>query len=192
MKIALAALLSVSAVAMAACGADEPRKPARVADPAETFAGLVRFVPPTGWTRWAYANGDGADPVLAFEDVLDRISLRRFGAPGSAFATPAAFLRGPAATTMGRPPERVGAVTVAGQELTLYRRGFPIHLGDPHAPSGGPVMLGRAEFCVLPTNGDAFVVLSYERESPAPDLDGRPEKVWVAFLKTVEVVGRKP
>ncbi len=186
----LAALLSCMAFALTACDAEEAHKPASVADPMQTFADLVRFVPPTGWSREAYANGDGADPVLAFEDLLDRISLRRFGAPGSAFATSASFLRGPAATTMGSPPEVAGTVTVAGRELTLYRRGFPIHLGDPHVRSGGPVTLGRAVFCVLPTDGDTFVVLSYERESPAPDLEGRPEKVWASFLKTVEIVRR--
>ena len=63
-------------------------------------------------------------------------------------------------------------------------------LHEIHAPD--PVCRERDDWIVLPTDGDTFVVPSYARESPAPDLAGRPEKVWASFLTAVEVVGRKP
>ncbi len=91
---------------------------------------------------------------------------------------------------MGRKPETIGAVTAGGRHPTLYRRGFPIDLGGPHAPSGPP-RLGSEVFCLLPAAGGRFVVLSYARESPVPDRERRGEKAWEAFLKTVKLTGRK-
>jgi hypothetical protein len=127
---------------------------------------------------------------VAFSDGLDRITVRVFGARGSGYKNPALFLAGAAASTMGRKPENAGSVTVAGRRLALYKHGVPINLGDPHVPSGPP-MLGTEIFCILPAAGGRFVVLAYARESPAPDLEGRGDAAWEAFLKTVKLPGRK-
>ena len=180
---ALAAVLALPLAASAAGAADAPA-------PSRAVAALVSHQAPKGWKTEEYANGGGADPVVAHVDGLDRITVRVFGAPGSGYKTPALFLSGAAASSMGRRPEAAGNVTVAGRRLALYKRGFPIDLGDPHAPSG-PVVLGREIFCVLPVAGGRFVVLAYSRESPAPDLERRGEKAWENLLKTVEIPGRK-
>lgn len=157
--------------------------------PAKTIAAVIRFSAPKGWRAEEYANG--ADLVSAFVSGEDRIVVRVFGAPGSAYADPAAFLSGAAASTMGRPPEKAGEATVAGRRTTLYRRGFPVNLGDPHIPSGRQQVLGLEVFVILPPRKGRFVVLSYARESPAPDLERAGEKAWAAFLKTVKSPGRK-
>jgi hypothetical protein len=189
MKFAFFAALALSAAASAASSVEVP-KTVKAPTPSQAVAALVSHQPPKGWKAEEYANGGGADPVVAFVDGLDRIAVRVFGAPGSGYKTPAAFLAGPAASTMGAKPDKVGSVTAGGKEVTLYRHGFPINLGDPHAASG-PTTLGREVFCILPAARGRFVVLSYSRESPAPDLEGRGEKVWEAFLKTVKLAGRK-
>lgn len=158
--------------------------------PSVILSEFVRFQAPKNWRAEEYANGGGADPVRAFVDGSDRITVRLFGAPGSGYKNPAAFLAGPAATTMGRKPESAGTVAAAGRRLPLYRRGFPLTLGDPHGGSS-PRGQGRELFCILPAAKGRFVVLSYARESSAPDLDKRGSKAWEAFLKTVKLVGRK-
>lgn len=188
MKPAFFAVLVLSAVASAA--PVEESKTVKAPTPSQTVAGFVRYKAPANWTVAEYANGGGADPVVAFVDGVDRISVRIFGAPGSAYKNPPAFLAGPAASTMGAKPEKVASVQAAGRELILYRHGIPVNLGDPHAPSGPPT-LGREVFVLLPGTKGRFVVLSYARESPAPDLEGRGEKAWEIFLKTVKLVGRK-
>jgi hypothetical protein len=99
-------------------------------------------------------------------------------------------LAGPASSTLGRKPETSGSIAAAGRRLALYRHGLPVNLGDPHAPSGPPA-LGSEVFCILTVSGGRFVVLSYARESPVPDMERRGEKTWEAFLKTVKLVGRK-
>lgn len=187
MKLFLIAALALSA---SAAGSVEVPKTVKAQTPSQSVAALVSHRPPKGWKAEEYANNDGADPVVAFSDGLDRITVRAFGGPGSGYKSPALFLSGAAASTMGRKPESAGSVTVAGRRVALYRRGFPINLGDPHAPSGPP-MLGREIFCVLPASGGRFVVLAYSRESPAPDLEGRGDAAWEAFLKTVKLPGRK-
>ncbi len=154
--------------------------------PAAAVAALVRFSAPKGWTASDYANSQGADPVVRFENLSDAIAIKAYGAPGSAFATPAAFLSGPAATSQGAAPAAVGTVTVAGRKLKLYRRRFPVNIHDPHGPPV-PLMLGSELFAIMPVKGKRFVVLSCLRESPAPDLKGGGEKVWSAFLQTVRV-----
>lgn len=186
------ALTAVLVLSVAASAADSVEVPKTVNDqtPSQTIAALVSHQPPKGWTVEEYANGGGADPVVAYIDGLDRIAVRVFGAPGSGYKNTASFLAGPAASTMGRKPAAIGSVTVAGRQLTLYKRGVPVNLGDPHAPSG-PTTLGREVFCVLPASKGRFIVLSYARESPAPDLERRGEKAWTAFLKTVKLTGRK-
>ncbi len=188
MKLALFAALALSAAAAAA--PVEEKKPVKAPTPSQTVSGVLRYKAPGGWRVEEYANAGGADPVVAFVDGVDRISVHVYGAPGSAYKNPAKFLAGPAASTMGAKPEKVGSVAAAGRDLILYRHGIPVSLGDPHAASGPP-MLGREIFCLLPGPGGRFLVLSYARESPAPDLEGRGEKSWEAFLKTVKLVGRK-
>jgi hypothetical protein len=190
MRLALHIVLALPAVVSAACSHDA-EKPAEPSTPSRNIAAIVRYEAPKGWRLEEYANNGGAEPVVAFADGLDRITVRVYGAPGSSYATPADFVAGPAASTMGREPEKIGRVTVAGQELDLYRHGFPIHLGDPHAPSG-PVTLGKEIFCVLPAANGRFVVLAFARESQVPDLEPRGERAWEAFLETVKLVGRIP
>lgn len=189
MRLALSAVFTLAAAALAASSVEAP-KTVKSKTPADTIAALVKHQPPKGWRVEEYTNGGGADPVVAYADGLDRITVRAFGAPGSGYKNAAAFLSGPAAGTMGRKPEKAGLVTVAGRKLTLYKHGLPINLGDPHAPAGPP-MMGREIFCLLPASGGRFVVLAYARESPAPDLEGLGEKAWAAFLKTVKLPGRK-
>lgn len=145
----------------------------------------MRFEAPKGWTRSAYANSAGADPVVAFEHGADAIRVYVYGAPGSFYKTPAEFLAGPAATSMGRPPEKVGSATVAGAATTVYRRDSPQPTGDPHAATPAPAFMGREFFCVLPTLPDGrFAVLTWERRMPIPDLAGIGEKAWKSLLNS--------
>lgn len=189
MRLALCAVLAMSAAASAATSVNV-LKAAKAPTPSQDVAALISHQPPKGWKVEEYANGGGADPVVAFVDGLDRITVRVIGAPGSVYKTPAAFLSGPAASTMGRKPEEAGSITTAGRQLTLYKHGFPVNLGDPHAPAS-LTMLGKEVFCILPASGGRFIVLSYVRESLAADMERRGEKAWEAFLKTVKLVGRK-
>lgn len=184
-----AAFVAALALAAVACS-EEPARP--VAPAAEgpawrAIASLVTFDAPTGFTREERAGEGGVDPVVRFSSGLDRITVRVFGAAGSAHATPDAYLASPAASTMGRAPTPAGTVTVGDRTLPLYRRGFPIMLGDPHVPAA-PVTLGREVFCVLPTSGARFVVLAWEVESPVPAPDGGGEDAWSTFLRSVRLV----
>ncbi len=190
MIFVLSVVLALSAGASAGKTAEVSKTVKEALTPSQAIAALVSRRPPKGWNLEEYANSGGADPVEAYVDGVDRITVRAFGGPGSAYKKPADFLSGAAAGTMGRKPEAAGSVKVAGRRLTVYKRGFPVNLGDPHAPSG-PTMLGREYFCVLPVSGGRFIVLSYARESPAPDLERRGERAWEAFLKTVKLPGRK-
>lgn len=180
--ILLSAVLAVSAAAAPV------EKPVKETTPSAVVSSLVRFAAPKNWNKEEYANGGGADPVVAFADGLDRISVRVFGAPGTAYKTPADFLAGPAASTMGRKPEAAGRVAVAGKTVPLYSHGVPVMVGDPHARTAGPPMLGREVFCVLPAANGRFVVLALSRETPTPDPDRKGEKAWSAFLKSVSLV----
>jgi hypothetical protein len=124
--------------------------------------------------------------VITYEKGIDRIELKIFGAPKSFYQTPEDFMAGPGATTMGRAPVKFGVVKTAGGSVTVYRREFPLPGGDPHAFSAGPPRMGRETFCVLPPFRDGrFAVLSYARESPAPDITGGADKVWKDFLAGV-------
>lgn len=190
MTFVLSIVLALSAGASAGKSAEVSKTVKEAPRPSQTIAALISRQPPKGWNVEEYANSGGVDPVEAFVDGVDRIAVRVFGGPGSAYKKPSDFLSGAAAGTMGRKPEAAGSVKVAGRRLAVYKRGFPINLGDPHAPSGPP-MLGREYFVLLPVPGDRFVVLSYARESPAPDLERRGEEAWKAFLKSVKVPGRK-
>lgn len=159
--------------------------------PAQAVAALVKFSPPKGWSPRDYSNAAGADPVASFENGEDRIVARAFGAPGSDYKTPADFLAGPAALTMGMAPTVAGKVVVAGQTLTLYKRGFPINLGDPHVASPPKPMMGVEKFCVLPLAKGRFVAFSYARSSPIPDLEKTGEKAWESFLNSIKPAGGK-
>lgn len=152
--------------------------------PGAAVRALLDFTAPAGWTSGEYANAGGADAVVAFESGEDRIAVHLYGTPKSFYPTPAVFMKGPAATTMGRPAEKAGTATVAGSKVALWKRGVPLPDGDPHAPAAAP-RLGTGVFCVLPPAPDGrFLVLSYERLSPVPDLAGKGEKAWKSFLKS--------
>lgn len=181
MKTALAVL----AAATLASAAEVPVKKT----PADAVAELVTFVPPAaGWHPVEYSNSGGVDPVVRFERLSDAITVKGYGAPGSAWKSPEEFMKGPAATSSGVAPEAAGNVEVAGKKVKLWRRRFHVDLPDPHGPPA-PVMMGSELFLVLPAKGKRFVVLSKVRESPAPDLEDAAGKAWEAFLKTVKVAG---
>ncbi|MDO8756658.1 MAG: hypothetical protein Q7J64_01490 [Elusimicrobiota bacterium] len=148
------------------------------------IAAVVRFTPPAGWTPVEYANG--VDPVLRFEKLSDAVQIRVFGARGSDYPTPKDFLAGPAATEEGAAPAPDGTVTVAGKKLALYRRRFSTGVSNPHGPASPKAPMGVERFCVLPLKDGRFAVLAYRRSTPAPDLEGKGEKAWAAFLKTVK------
>ncbi|MDE2490883.1 MAG: hypothetical protein KGM24_08545 [Elusimicrobia bacterium] len=175
------AWLAVLAAAVAAAPA--PRK---TPSPAEAVAALVGVAAPAGWTRSAYSNAGGADPVVAFERGADRLVVRVFGAPGSFYATPADFLKGPAATTLGRRPDRAGSARVSGRRVRVWRRSFPLDDEDPHTPYLRRRRMGGEYFCVLPPAPDGrFVVLSWQRSGPGFDPSHAGKRAWEAFLKTV-------
>lgn len=181
--IAAGLLLSI------ACGAAAEGKTVKTktpASPRNTVAALMRFTAPKGWTPVAYANAEGADPVLRFEKLNDAVQIRLFGAPGSDYPTIKDFMAGPAATEEGAPPVADGSVTVAGKKLTLYRRRFAISVSNPHGPASPKSPLGVERFCVLPLKEGRFVALAHRRSTPLPDLEGTGEKAWAAFLKTVK------
>jgi hypothetical protein len=160
--------------------------------PSKIAAALLEWTPPSGWKASEYSNAGGADPVVAYENGIDRIEIKIFGARKSFYRTPEDFMTGPGATTMGRAPVKSGVARAAGGAVTVYRREFPLPGGDPHAFSPGPPMMGRETFCVLPPFPDGrFAVLSYARESSAPDITGNAEKAWKAFLAGVRRA-RKP
>lgn len=168
-----------------ACGA-AAEGTVKTKTPAQTVAAFVRFTAPKGWTPVEYANAEGADPVLRFERLNDAVQIRMFGAPGSDYPSPKDFLAGPAATEMGAAPVAEGTVTVAGKKLALHRRRFAIGVSNPHGPASPKPPLGVERFCVLPLKEGRFAVLAYRRSTPAPDLEGKGEKAWAAFLKTVK------
>lgn len=188
MKPILSAVFAFAAAAAFAADAKEAPKPVKTASPAAAVASLLTFKSPDGWKAEEYANG--ADPIVAYSDGFDRIAARAFGAPGSAYKTPAEFLAGPAGTSMGAKAEDAGKAVVAGRKVSLYKRRVPLDLGDPHIP-GGPTRFGAETFCVIPAAKGRFVVLSYARESPVPDLEDKGEKSWENLLKTVKLPGRK-
>ena len=157
--------------------------------PSKVAAALVTWSPPTGWDFSEYANSGGADPVVAYERASDRITIKIFGAPGSFYKNPAGFMAGPSATTMGRPPVRLGEERVLGQTVTVYRHEYPLPDGDPHATAPRPPRMAREIYCVLPAIPDGrFAVLTYARESPAPDMKGTGDKAWKKFLAGVRRV----
>jgi len=172
MKTALLAVLLAAAGAAAAAAAATKMN--------------LTFKGPEGWRRRDYSNAGGADPVVKFEKGADSITVRQYGAKGSFYRAPEQFMSGPAATTMGKTPDFLGRIKVAGGDVEVYKREFPISTLDPHSASSAPERMGSETFCVLPAASDGrFAVLSWSRESPIPDAHDRGEKAWLAFLKTV-------
>jgi hypothetical protein len=183
-------MLSLWLSALAACASAAPPPAAKPS--ADAVAALVKFRGPASWHRSDYANSMGADPVVSFERGSERIAIYAYGASGSAYKTPDDFLKGPAASTMGRPPVRDGAATIAGREQALYRRGYPLTDTDPHVPQTQAPRMGEEVFCVLPPAADGrFVVLAHDQNIPATETSASTGAAWLAFLKTVRPAGPK-
>lgn len=180
------ALLAACAVFVASVSAAEDKVTSRPkAEPGAALRAVASYAAPAGWKAADHANEGGADAVLEFRKGLDRITLRLFGAKGSAYKNPDAFLRGPAATTMGKAPEAVGVAVVAGEKRAVYRHGYPIMLGDPHAASSGRPDMAREHFVVVPLRDGRFLVAAHAFESPIPSYEKDGEKAYEAFLKTL-------
>lgn len=178
-------LIAVGLLLGAACGAAAEGS-VKTKTPAQAVAALVRFTAPKGWTPVAYANADGADPVLRWEKLNDAVQIRVFGAPGSDYPTPKDFLAGPAATEEGAAPASDGTVIVAGKKLPQYRRRFAVAVSNPHGPAAPKSPMGVERFCVLPLKDGRYAVLAYRRSTPLPDLEGTGEKAWLGFLRSVK------
>lgn len=173
----LAALAALPVVA-------EARKPP---SPDALIRAAVSFSPPKGWTARHHANGP--DPVLEFVSGVDRIALRLFGTNGTAYATPAAFLRGPAAGTLGKPPRNAGERKVAGEKRALYEHRVFV-------PGGGAAGLRESDmalerFVVLPLPDGRFLVAAHAYLSPVPSAAPDGEKAFDALLATLKPA-RKP
>lgn len=160
---------------------------------ADAVAAVVTFRDPLQWKRSDYANSMGADPVVSFARGSERIAVYVYGAPGSAYKTPADFLKSPAATSMGRAPARAGSAAVGGRAVAQYRRSYPLGDYDPDKPEAGPPRLGEQLFCVLPPLADGrFAVLAHDQNRPAPGPASSGGPAWKAFLKTVKRAGPQP
>ncbi|MFA6317122.1 MAG: hypothetical protein WC943_06860 [Elusimicrobiota bacterium] len=158
-----------------------PGRPAK-SKPKGTSAKLLSssVIPaPQGWEKEEVLTR--SDPYVSFSSGVDTIKARVLGGPGSRYAKPDDFLKGFEATTMGRPPEQVRQVKVAGEEVALYRHGYPVMLGDPHVRDPEPPRLAFEEFVVLP-QGSRFFVLSWAHDSPIPDPYAAGDKEWERFL----------
>jgi hypothetical protein len=160
---------------------------------ADAVAALVTFKDPNRWKRSDYANSMGSDPVVSFSRGSERIAVYGYGAPGSAYQTPDDFLKGPAATTMGRLPVRAGSTTIGGREVALYRRGYPLGDYDPSRPEAGPPRMGEELFCILlPAADGRFAVLAHDESLPGSGPASSGGAAWKAFLKSVRPAGPKP
>ena len=168
-------VLAAWAAAAPAAAAQE----SRVNDRTEDFIGLARYQAPAGWD--VDADTTAPDAYARFRLGEDAIAIRAFGGPGSAYANQAEFLAGPSARTLGKPPKRAGQAKVGTAKLPLFRRGYPIRMGDPRRRGAPAGPLADEVFCVLPA-GERFLVLSYARENPAPDPKAGGRKAWEAFL----------
>lgn len=174
----------IAALAVLAALGARAAETVKTKTPSQTVAEQVTFSPPKGWTPEEYANSGGADPVVRFEKLSDSLVVRVFGAPGSSYATPGDFMAGPAASSLGAPPEAEGMVVVAGgRKLKAWKRRWPIVPSDPHGHAA-PALYGIERFAVMPLSGGRFAVLSWQRASPAPDLERTGEKAWAELLKS--------
>lgn len=153
--------------------------------PAALVRAAVSFAAPQGWTESAHANGP--DPVLELRSGEDRISLRLFGGEGSAYATPELFLKGPAASTLGAPPEPAGDVAVHGKKRPLYERGYPLMSGVSPVPgAGGRPPMAKERFVLLPLSKGRFVVAAHAYESPIPSARPDGAKAFSALLASLK------
>ena len=182
MTVYALAALALALPASAEVKVTTPTKPA----PGAALRAVASFAAPAAWTASEHANG--SDPVLEFRKGLDRISLRLFGASGSAYSGPDAFLRGPAATTMGQAPESAGSVVVAGEKRAARRRGYPIMLGDPHAASSGRPDMASERFVIVPLRDGRFLVAAHAFESPIPSAAPDGERAFETFLKSLRLM----
>ncbi|MFA6030396.1 MAG: hypothetical protein WC969_11120 [Elusimicrobiota bacterium] len=159
-----------------------PPKPADPIPPA--IAAAAQLTAPEGWDAEVGPEGE-KDPSVTFTKGGDRIRVTLFGGPGTRFKTSQAFLRSPAATTMGRPAQKDAVVKVAGARAYVYRHAYPEPSGDPHQRSEKAPRMVMEEFCIVPA-GKAFFVLSYAEEGvPDPSAPSRPS--WEAFLKSFKL-----
>jgi hypothetical protein len=149
------------------------------------LAGVARCQAPQGWT--IEKTESAVNPTVRFSNGQDIIRAKLLGGTGSRFATQADYLAGFAATTMGRPPEKIRSIMVAGIETWIYRHGYPTQLGDPHVHDPRPPVLAEEEFCLLPLK-EGFVVLSWAREGP-PDPDDSGAVAWRSFLDSFRLNG---
>jgi hypothetical protein len=165
-------------------GLDARDTSARAADDFELDA-FVSYTLPDGWD--VEKSAGRADPGVRISRSLHVIQVRLFGGRDSRYASAEAYLRGFEATTMGRPPEEVGIVTVSAVDTWLYRRGYPINLGDPHMSNPRYPSLATEKFCILRTGG-RFLVLSHAYESPIPDPFPEGEEAWEGFLRSFRLL----
>lgn len=159
------------------------------ANAAAAVRAAVSFTPPSGWDELAYYNG--SDPVLYLRSGLDRISVTVYGGPRSAYATPALFLRGPAATTMGVPAKLKGEAVVAGKKRQVYERGHILGSSSPIPAPGGRPPLAQERFLILPLAGGRFAVAAYAFEDPIPSSKPDGSLAFDAFLKTLRPAPKK-
>ena len=178
MRRGVLALVAAWACAAPAAAAQE----SRVNDRTEDFIGLIRYQAPPGWD--VDSDTTAPDAYARFRLGEDVIAIRAFGGPGSAYADQAAFLESPSARTLGKTPRRAGQAKVGTAKLPLFRRGYPIRMGDPRRRGAPAGPLADEVFCVLPA-GERFLVLSYARENPAPDPKSGGRKAWEAFLRAL-------
>ena len=145
---------------------------------AEGIDDLARFSAPENWA--VERDTVSADPKSRWTFGRHVLTVKLFGGPGSEYETPAAFLDGFGARTMGAPAVRIGTATAAGAPLYEYR--YPVELGDPHAASPVPPVLARAEVCLIPA-GKRFFAVSYAYEAIIPDPRLNGQGFWRDFLK---------
>jgi hypothetical protein len=175
--IALAVLLAVTP----SSAADKEKA---VDNPAAELHAQYKI--PQGWD--VDKKAEGPDRRIRVTKSAHVLQILYFGGgPKSRYAGADDFLRGPEATSMGRPPEAWRAARVSGRRVSVYRHTYPLPSGDPHDVGGGPSPKARETFCVLPAAGKAFFVLSYAWEAPVPESADEGEKAWAALLASFKI-----
>ncbi len=145
----------------------------------EVAGALVEL--PEGWS--VEKETAAAQPWIRLHRGRHEIGIRVFGGPTSRYATPAAFLDSFEARTKAALADKVGKVRVLGVKTVLYRRGYPVDLGDPHATGGPEARMAREDFCLAPA-GKRFYVLSHSDESHPPDPEKTEEKDFQRLLRS--------
>lgn len=154
---------------------------------AEGIDDLAVYSAPENWA--VERDTVSADPKTRWTFGRHVLTVKLLGGPGSRYASPAEYLDGFEARTLGAPAVRVGTATAAG--APLYEHRYPIDLGDPHEASPAAPVLAREEFCLVPA-GKRFFALSYAYEAVIPDprMDGGA--FWRQFLKGFSLKKRPP